>query len=119
MEEQFVERERENIGKKKKKFSRGIIRLNNVADLIKIPINDLNSIDVNSFKGNLYKKIYEEALNEEKNLIQKRNIESEETKSNMENLDKRNNLSSLYIIEQKKNSSNNIHLRDKNMKINL
>ena len=119
MEEQFIERERENIGKKKKKFSRGIIRLNNVADLIKIPINDLNSIDVNSFKGNLYKKIYEEALKEENNLIQKKNIESEETKSNMENLDKRNNLSSLYIMEQKKNSSNNIHLRDKNMKINL
>ena len=119
MEEQFVERERENIGKKKKKFSRGIIKLNNVTDLIKIPINDLNSIDVNAFKGNLYKKIYEEALKEENNLIQKKNIESEETKSNMENLDKRNNLSSLYIMEQKKNSNNNIHLRDKNMKINL
>ena len=119
MEEQFIERERENIGKKKKKFSRGIIKLNNVTDLIKIPINDLNSIDVNAFKGNLYKKIYEEALKEENNLIQKKNIESEETKSNMENLDKRNNLSSLYIMEQKKNSNNSIHLRDKNMKINL
>ena len=121
MEEQFVERERENIGKKKKKFSRGIIRLNNVTDLIKIPINDLNSLDVNALKGNLYKKIYEEALKEEKNLIQKRNmnIESEEAKSDMENLGKRNNLSSLYVMEQKKNSSNNVHLRDKKMKINL
>lgn len=121
MEEQFIERERENIGKKKKKFSRGIIRLNNVTDLIKIPINDLNSLDVNALKGNLYKKIYEEALREEKNLIQKRNmnIESEEAKSDMENLGKRNNLSSLYVMEQKKNSSNNVHLRDKKMKINL
>jgi hypothetical protein len=121
MEEQFIERERENIGKKKKKFSRGIIRLNNVTDLIKIPINDLNSLDVNALKGNLYKKIYEEALKEEKNLIQKRNmnIESEEAKSDMENLGKRNNLSSLYVMEQKKNSSNNVHLRDKKMKINL
>ena len=119
MEEQFVERERENIGKKKKKFSRGVIRLNNVTDLIKIPINDLNSIDVNAFKGNLYKKLYEEALKEEKNLLQKKNMESEETKSDMENLDKRKNLPSLYIMEQKKNSSNNVHLRNKNMKINL
>lgn len=119
MEEQFVERERENVGKKKKKFSRGIIRLNNVTDLIKIPINDLNSIDVNAFRGNLYKKIYEEALKEEKKLVQKRNMDSEEAKSDLENLDKRNNLSSLYIMEQKKKSSNNIHLRDKNMKINL
>ena len=121
MEEQFIERERENIGKNKKKFSRGIIRLNNVTDLIKIPINDLNSIDVNALKGNLYKKIYEEALREEKNLIQKRNMnmESEEAKSNMENFDKRNILSSLYVMEQKKNSSNNVLLRDKKMKINL
>ena len=121
MEEQIIERERENLGKKKKKFSRGIIRLNNVTDLIKIPINDLNSLDVNALKGNLYKKIYEEAIKEEKNLIQKRNmnIESEEAKSDMENLGNRNNLSSLYVMEQKKNSSNNVHLRDKKMKINL
>lgn len=72
MEEQFIERERENIGKKKKKFSRGIIRLNNVTDLIKIPINDLNSLDVNALKGNLYKKIYEEALKEEKSYTKKK-----------------------------------------------
>ena len=92
-----------------------------MTDLIKIPINDLNSIDVNALKGNLYKKIYEEALREEKNLIQKRNMnmELEEAKSNMENFDKRNNLSSLYVMEQKKNSSNNVLLRDKKMKINL
>jgi len=119
MEEQFIERERENFGKKKKKFSRGIIRLNNVTDLIKIPINDLNTIDVNAFRGNLYKKIYEEALREEKSLIQKKNMESEEAKSDMGNLDKRNSLSSLYIMEQKKNSSNNVHLRDNNMKMKM
>lgn len=62
---------KENKHSKKKKLSKGKIRLNNVIDLIKIPINQLHSIDINSLSGNLYKKIYEEALIEEEKKIHK------------------------------------------------
>ena len=56
---------------KKKNGNKGKILLNNVNDLIKIPINELLSIDVNTFSGNLYKKIYEEALRQEEQKIKK------------------------------------------------
>lgn len=55
--------------KKKKAINKGKIILNNANDLIKIPINELLSIDVNTFNGILYKKIYEEALRQEEQKI--------------------------------------------------
>ena len=55
---------------RKKKFSKEKIKLNSVNDLIKIPINQLLSLNVNILSGNLYKRIYEEALKQENSKIQ-------------------------------------------------
>ena len=70
--EEEIYNENENIFNRNKKFSKGKIRINNVNDLIKIPISQLHSIDVNTISGNLYKKIYDEALMEEEKNIQKK-----------------------------------------------
>jgi hypothetical protein len=55
---------------RKKIFSKEKIKLNSVNDLIKIPINQLLSLNVNILSGNLYKRIYEEALKQENNKIE-------------------------------------------------
>ena len=55
---------------RKKMFSKEKIKLNTVNDLIKIPINQLLSLNVNILSGNLYKRIYEEALKQENSKIQ-------------------------------------------------
>lgn len=55
---------------RKKFFSKEKIKLNSVNDLIKIPINQLLSLNVNILSGNLYKRIYEEALKQEKKNIE-------------------------------------------------
>ncbi len=55
---------------RKKMFSKEKIKLNSVNDLIKIPINQLLSLNVNILSGNLYKRIYEEALKQENSKIQ-------------------------------------------------
>ena len=55
---------------RKEFFSKQKIKLNSVNDLIKIPINQLLSLNVNILSGNLYKRIYEEALKQEKKNIE-------------------------------------------------
>ena len=55
---------------RKKMFSKEKIKLNSVNDLIKIPINQLLTLNVNILSGNLYKRIYEEALKQENSKIQ-------------------------------------------------
>ena len=63
--------EKKKSNKKKKNVNKGKILLNNINDLIKIPINELLSIDVNKFSGDLYTKIYDEALRQEEKKIKK------------------------------------------------
>lgn len=108
MEEEYIEKEYNHNHRLKKKnnCSKTKIKLNNVCDLIKIPINQLNSIDVNTLTGNLYKKIYEEALEEEKNRIQS-NFEEKNT-----NTPKKKKLSNKNGVQKIKN--NNERNRDEN-----
>ena len=86
----------ENSNKKETPYNNKI-KLNSFNDLLKIPINELLSIDVNLFYGKLYKKIFDEAINQEnkkvkknlgnnseKNKTKKLNINSSKTKKDDE-----------------------------------
>ena len=99
MEEYKNGKKKENSNKKKSNHKEKI-KLNKVNDLIKIPVNELLSIDVNILCGNLYKKIYEEAIRQE-NKKHKKNSE----KSPDKNIKKLNKKYSQKIsdIKQKKN----------------
>ena len=101
MEEEYIEKENNHNHhlKKNNNCPKTKIKLNNVCDLIKIPINQLNSIDVNLLTGNLYKKIYEEALEEEKNRIQNNFEEKKESTSKKKKLSNKNG------VEKTKNSN--------------
>ena len=98
--------EKKKSNKKKKNVNKGEVLLNNVNDLIKIPINDLLSIDVNKFSGNLYKKIYEEALRQEEKKIKKSS--GKKNNSNHKQSDKklRNELTRQNSFSSKKNIFN-------------
>ena len=93
MEEYIIDNKKSN--RKKKNSNKGKILLNTVNDLIKIPINELLSIDVNTFSGNLYKKLYEEALREEE---QKINNKSEKNNNENNKLTRQNSFNSKKII---------------------
>ena len=89
--EEFNSKE-ENYNKKitQKPYNKKI-KLNRFNDLLKIPIKDLLSIDVNLFCGNLYKKIYDEAINQEKNKI-KKNLGNNVEKNNKKEKNLNNSL---------------------------
>ena len=72
----------ENSNKKETPYNNKI-KLNSFNDLLKIPINELLSIDVNLFYGKLYKKIFDEAINQENKKVKKNlgnNSEKNKTK---------------------------------------
>lgn len=103
MEEEYIERENNHNHRLKKNNNgpKAKIKLNSVCDLIKIPINQLNSIDVNILTGKLYKKIYEEALEEEKNRLQN-NFEEKNG-----NTSKKKKMSNKNGVQKTKNNDRN------------
>jgi len=123
MEEEYIERENNHNHRLKKNNNgpKAKIKLNSVCDLIKIPINQLNSIDVNILTGKLYKKIYEEALEEEKNRLQNNFEEKKGNTSKKKKLSNKNgvqkeknndrNRDDFYYNSRKNNNS--VHLRKK------
>ena len=59
--------------------SNGKITLNNSADLYKIPISVLKKTKVYNFQGKYYDKIYQEALDIEREKVEKKNQKKKKT----------------------------------------
>ena len=108
-----------NNSNKKTFIKKGRIILNNANDLIKIPINDLLSIDVNTFSGNLYKKIYEEALRQEnKKIKNKNNSKISEKKKNIKRKDSNASIKDDKNVKNNKYNKKSFHSRQKSLDIN-